>query len=82
MNIIIAAGGTAGHINPGIAIAQELRKRDSNAQITFIGTDYGLERELVSKAGFDIKLIHSRGLSKNIVKLAKSAFETNSFSKP
>lgn len=73
MNIIIAAGGTAGHINPGIAIAQELRKRDSNAQITFIGTDYGLEKELVPKVGFDIKLIHSRGLSRNLVKLAKSA---------
>ncbi|MBE5812817.1 MAG: undecaprenyldiphospho-muramoylpentapeptide beta-N-acetylglucosaminyltransferase [Clostridiales bacterium] len=74
MNIIIAAGGTAGHINPGIAIAQELKKRDSNAKITFIGTDYGLEKELVSKAGFDIKLIHSRGLSRNLIKLAKSAF--------
>lgn len=74
MNIIIAAGGTAGHINPGIAIAQELKKRDSSARITFIGTDYGLEKELVPKAGFDIKLIHSRGLSKNLVKLAKSAW--------
>ena len=52
MNIIIAAGGTAGHINPGIAIAQELKKRDSDAKITFIGTDYGLEKELVSKADF------------------------------
>jgi len=68
MNIIIAAGGTAGHINPGIAIAQELKKRDSNAKITFMGTDYGLEKELVSKAGFDIKLIHSRGLSRNLIK--------------
>ena len=74
MNVIIAAGGTAGHINPGIAIAQELKKRDSNAKITFIGTDYGLEKELVTKVGFDIKLIHSRGLSKNLVKLAKSAW--------
>jgi len=73
MNIIIAAGGTAGHINPGIAIAQELKKRDSDAKITFIGTDYGLEKELVPKAGFDIKLIHSRGLSRNLIKLAKSA---------
>lgn len=73
MNIIIAAGGTAGHINPGISIAQELKKRDSNAKITFIGTDYGLEKELVTKAGFDIKLIHSRGLSRNLIKLAKSA---------
>lgn len=72
MNIVIAAGGTAGHINPGIAIAQKLKEHDLNAKITFIGTDYGLEKELVPNAGFDIKLIHSRGLSKNLVKLAKS----------
>ena len=37
-----------------------------------MGTSYGLEKELVTKAGFEIRLIHSRGLSKNIIKLAKS----------
>ena len=74
MNIIIAAGGTAGHINPGIAIAQEIKKHDSSAKITFIGTDYGLEKELVPKAGFDIKLIHSKGLSRNLIKLVKAAW--------
>lgn len=72
MNIVIAAGGTAGHINPGIAIAQELKKQNLNTKITFIGTDYGLEKELVPNAGFEIKLIHSRGLSRNVLKLAKS----------
>ena len=74
MNIIIAAGGTAGHINPGIAIAQEVKKHDKNAKVIFIGTDYGLEKELVPNAGFDIKLIHSRGFSRNIIKLTKSIY--------
>lgn len=74
MNIVIAAGGTAGHINPGIAIAEEIKRQDKNAKITFVGTEYGLEKELVTKAGFDIKLIHSRGFSKNLIKLAKSAY--------
>jgi len=72
MNIVIAAGGTAGHINPGIAIAQEIKKNNPDINIVFIGTSYGLEKELVTKAGFEIRLIHSRGLSKNIIKLAKS----------
>ena len=72
MNVVIAAGGTAGHINPGIAIAQEIKKNNPNVNIIFIGTSYGLEKELVTKAGFEIRLIHSKGLSKNVIKLAKS----------
>lgn len=72
MNVVIAAGGTAGHINPGIAIAQEIKNNNPNVNVIFIGTSYGLEKELVTKAGFEIRLIHSRGLSKNVVKLVKS----------
>lgn len=72
MNIVIAAGGTAGHINPGISIANIIKKNYPNAKITFIGTEYGLEGKLVPKAGYDIKFIHSKGLSKNPIKLAKS----------
>lgn len=72
MNIVIAAGGTAGHINPGISIANIIKKYYPDANITFIGTKYGLESKLVPQAGFDIKFIHSKGLSKNPVKLLKS----------
>jgi len=72
MNIVIAAGGTAGHINPGISIANIIKKYYPDANITFIGTRYGLESKLVPKAGFDIKFIHSKGLSKSPIKLLKS----------
>ncbi len=72
MNIVIAAGGTAGHINPGISIANIIKKYYPEANITFIGTRYGLESKLVPQAGFNIKFIHSKGLSKNPVKLLKS----------
>jgi len=72
MNIVIAAGGTAGHINPGISIANIIKKHYPDANITFIGTKYGLESKLVPKAGFDIKFIHSKGLSKSPIKLLKS----------
>ena len=74
MNVVIAAGGTAGHINPGISIANIIKKYYPDAKITFIGTEYGLEGKLVPKAGYDIRFIHSKGLSKNVVKLMKSAF--------
>ena len=73
MNIVIAAGGTAGHINPGISIANIIKKYYPDAKITFIGTEYGLEGKLVSCAGYDIRFIHSKGLSKNPIKLMKSA---------
>lgn len=72
MNIVIAAGGTAGHINPGISIANIIKKYYPEAKITFIGTRYGLESKLVPSAGFDIRFIHSKGLSKHPVKLLKS----------
>lgn len=72
MNIVIAAGGTAGHINPGISIANTIKKYYPDAKITFIGTEYGLEGKLVPRAGYDIKFIHSKGLSKSPVKLLKS----------
>jgi UDP-N-acetylglucosamine--N-acetylmuramyl-(pentapeptide) pyrophosphoryl-undecaprenol N-acetylglucosamine transferase len=72
MNIVIAAGGTAGHINPGISIANIIKKYYPRANITFIGTKYGLESKLVPKAGYDIKFIHSKGLSKSPIKLLKS----------
>ena len=57
MNIVIAAGGTAGHINPGISIANVIKKHYPEAKITFIGTEYGLESKLVPAAGYDIRFI-------------------------
>ena len=74
MNIVIAAGGTAGHINPGIAIADKIREKHKDAKIHFIGTEYGLEGKLVTKAGYPIHYIHSKGLSKHPIKLCKSLY--------
>lgn len=73
MNVVIAAGGTAGHINPGISIADIIKKNYPKARIIFIGTEYGLEGKLVPKAGYEVRFIHSKGFSKNPVKLLKSA---------
>ncbi len=62
---MIAAGGTGGHIYPGIAVAQEIRRRDANSKVHFVGTARGLETRLVPQAGFELSLIESAGL-KNV----------------
>jgi UDP-N-acetylglucosamine--N-acetylmuramyl-(pentapeptide) pyrophosphoryl-undecaprenol N-acetylglucosamine transferase len=65
MRVLIAAGGTGGHIYPGIAVAQEIRRRHANAIVRFVGTARGLESRLVPQAGFELTLIDSSGL-KNV----------------
>ena len=57
MRAIIAAGGTGGHIFPGVAIAHEFKKRDSSAEILFVGTARGLETKIVPREGFALELI-------------------------
>ena len=62
---MIAAGGTGGHIYPGIAVAQEIMRRDASSKVQFVGTARGLETRLVPQAGFELSLIESAGL-KNV----------------
>ena len=66
MKVIIAAAGTAGHINPGIAIANKIKEKEENSEIIFIGTSRGLENDLVPRAGYALKTIEAYGLSKKI----------------
>lgn len=62
MRVLIAAGGTGGHIYPGIAVAKEIMQRDVTAVVRFVGTARGLENRLVPQAGFELSLIESAGL--------------------
>ena len=62
MKVLIAGGGTGGHIYPGIAVAEELKRIDPTAQILFVGGDRGLEGRVVPEAGFDLVTIAARGL--------------------
>ena len=66
MKVIIAAAGTAGHINPGLAIANKIKQEEKNSEIIFIGTNRGLENDLVPRAGYELKTIDAYGLSKKI----------------
>ena len=70
MKVLIAAGGTGGHIYPGIAVAQEIMRRDANSKVRFVGTARGLENRLVPQAGFELSLIDSAGL-KNVSVVAR-----------
>ncbi|MFM1826114.1 MAG: UDP-N-acetylglucosamine--N-acetylmuramyl-(pentapeptide) pyrophosphoryl-undecaprenol [Actinomycetota bacterium] len=56
-SIALAAGGTAGHIQPALACARTMKKKDSNIDVFFIGTSKGLEQQLISNTGFELNLI-------------------------
>ena len=66
MKVLLAGGGTAGHINPAIAIANTIKARDKNAEIAFIGTKKGMENNLVAKAGYPLYHIEMRGLRRSL----------------
>ena len=57
MRTVIAAGGTGGHIFPGIAIAREIKRRNPEAELLFVGTARGLESKIVPREGFELELI-------------------------
>lgn len=63
MRVIVAGGGTGGHVIPALAIAQELRSR-YKAQVMFVGTQRGIETRLVPAAGFDLHLIQVGALNR------------------
>ena len=66
MRVIIAAAGTGGHINPGLAIANKIKEEEKDSEIIFIGTTRGLENDLVPRSGYKLKTIDAYGLSKKI----------------
>ncbi len=84
MKILIAAGGTGGHIYPGIAVASEIMRRDPESEVLFVGTARGLEKKIVPENGFQLSLINSAGLKnvgiigkiKGVSVLPKSFLET------
>jgi UDP-N-acetylglucosamine--N-acetylmuramyl-(pentapeptide) pyrophosphoryl-undecaprenol N-acetylglucosamine transferase len=55
--ILIAAGGTGGHLFPGIAVADELKARDPETRVVFVGTPRGLESRLVPRSGYELELL-------------------------
>lgn len=66
MKVLIAGGGTGGHIYPALSIAGAIRRRDASAEFLFVGTEHGMESELVPRAGFRLRTIHLYGFQRRI----------------
>lgn len=89
MKVLIAAGGTGGHIYPGIAVANEIMRRDAESEVRFVGTARGLETKLVPDAGYKLELIESAGIKnvglagtiKGLLLIPKSFFAARSLIK-
>ena len=78
MKVIMTGGGTGGHIYPAIAIADEIKSRHPDVEIIFVGTERGMEKDIVPKAGYPIKFITVSGLNrKNPIKLIKTLKNLN-----
>lgn len=68
MKYLISGGGTGGHIYPALAIASQIKMKDKSANILYVGTKYGLESELVPKAGIEFKTIRVKGMPRKLNK--------------
>ena len=66
MNVIFTCGGTAGHINPAIAVANILKQRKPDCKILFIGAEGHMEEKLVPAAGFQLVTLPGSGLSRKL----------------
>lgn len=62
VKVIIAGGGTGGHLFPGIAIAEEFQKREQKNIVLFIGTDRGLEKNVLREMGFPLRTLDVEGI--------------------
>jgi UDP-N-acetylglucosamine--N-acetylmuramyl-(pentapeptide) pyrophosphoryl-undecaprenol N-acetylglucosamine transferase len=72
VRLLIAGGGTGGHLYPGIAVARELLRRVPDAQVTFVGTAQGIESRVIPREGLTLDVIRSAGLKgKSIATIAR-----------
>jgi UDP-N-acetylglucosamine--N-acetylmuramyl-(pentapeptide) pyrophosphoryl-undecaprenol N-acetylglucosamine transferase len=86
LRVLIAGGGTGGHIYPGIAIAREIRRRHPAAELLFVGTERGLEMKIVPAEGFRLETIRISGLKgtgllkqlKSLLAIPKSLLDARS----
>ena len=64
--VLIAGGGTGGHVYPGLAIAEEWVRRHPDTEVVFVGTDRGLEATAVPRAGYRLRTIAARGFPRRL----------------
>ncbi|MFH1624245.1 MAG: undecaprenyldiphospho-muramoylpentapeptide beta-N-acetylglucosaminyltransferase [Pseudomonadota bacterium] len=84
MRVLIAGGGTGGHLFPGIALAEEFKRRNSESACVFVGTKEGIESRVVAREGFQLRTIDIKGLKgksskekvRNLFLLPKSVYQS------
>lgn len=84
MRIVIAGGGTGGHLFPGVAVAEELVRQQPDAQVTFVGTKRGIEYRVLPKLGWPLKLIEISGIKtvgavgavRGLIKIPRSLWQS------
>jgi hypothetical protein len=66
VKVLLAGGGTGGHINPALAIASIIKKHDPSAEFLFVGTPNGMEARLVPAAGYPMETMHVAGFQRKL----------------
>jgi UDP-N-acetylglucosamine--N-acetylmuramyl-(pentapeptide) pyrophosphoryl-undecaprenol N-acetylglucosamine transferase len=75
MKMIIAGGGTGGHLFPGVAIAEEFLRRDGENRVLFIGTEKGLESRVLKDLGYDLRTVTIEGLKGRGLRAVRALFK-------
>ena len=65
MRVLLTGGGTAGHINPALAIAEIVLQEEPNSEVAFVGIRGGKEEDLVPREGFSLHFVKSRGIDRS-----------------
>jgi UDP-N-acetylglucosamine--N-acetylmuramyl-(pentapeptide) pyrophosphoryl-undecaprenol N-acetylglucosamine transferase len=66
MRVLMTGGGTGGHVNPALAIAQTIKENEPDSEIAFVGTPHGIENKLVPKAGYELYHVDIQGLKRSL----------------
>ena len=74
MKILVAAGGTGGHIYPALALIEKFKSKNKNTQVIYIGTTNRMEKDIVPKLNIEYKAIEIYGFTKNIIKDFKDVY--------
>lgn len=64
--VLFTCGGTAGHVNPAIALAQLLHRQDPETRFLFVGAERGLEKDLIPKAGYEFRTVHISSFHRSV----------------
>ena len=74
MKVVIAGGGTGGHVFPAISIAEEILERDGKNEVLFVGTKHGMEKNILPERGYRVEFVNSGGIvGKSFADKAKAA---------